>query len=136
MKRLLVTFALLSCAVAIPISAQQPESFPTGRFTMIMRDTTNPLHRATIEFTKDLHYIITQQGHVMFMGVYQIDGKQITLSGRNDTPCLDANGQPIPGRYTWYVRDGYLEFTQLDDRCNARRDQAMIALFYPEGTAP
>jgi len=136
MKHILPGIALIGCVMAAPLTAQQPTDFPTGRFTMIMRDTTNQLHRATLEFTKDSHYIITHQGHVMFMGTYQIDGDRITLLGRNDTPCLDASGEPVPGLYTWYVRDGYLVFTQLNDACNTRRDQAMIALFYPVGTEP
>ena len=48
----------------------------------------------------------------------------------------EHHGKPMPGTYTWFVKDKVLDFTQLDDRCNDRRDQVMIALFYPEGTAP
>ena len=136
MKRLSLGVVLIGCEVTTPMAAQQTADFPTGRFTMIMRDTTSQLHRATLEFTKDLHYIITHQGHVLFMGAYELDGDRITLRGRTDSPCLDASGQPTPGVYTWNVRNGVLDFTQLDDTCNTRRDQAMIALFYPEGTAP
>jgi hypothetical protein len=136
MKTMPLTVAILSAAaLTTPLAAQQA-TFPTGRFTMVMRDATSELQHATIEFTKDWHYIVTHEGHVMFMGTYQLDGDRITVSGRVDTPCNDANGDPIPGVYTWLVRDGVLDFTQLDDRCNARRDEVMIALFYPEGTAP
>ena len=130
---MLVGFAL---AWVTGVQAQQPAQFPTGRYTMVMRDTTSQLNRASFEITKDGHYIITHQGHVMLMGTYAVDGNRITFTGRNDTPCLDANGAAIPGLYTWYVKDGVLAFTQMDDTCNDRRLSAMIALFYPEGTAP
>lgn len=136
MRQLITGLVVIGCHAVTPVAAQQPDAFPTGRYTMIIADTTSELHRATLEFTRDYHYIITHEGHVLFMGVYAIDGDRITLTGRDDTPCLDANGSPMPGIYTWFVKDDVLDFTQLDDRCNDRRDQAMIALFYPEGTAP
>ena len=136
MRRFITSLVIIGFCATASAAAQQPDAFPTGRYSMIMADTTSQLHRAILEFTKDSHYFITHQGHVMFMGRYTLDGNRITLTGRGDTPCLDANGTPMPGTYTWYVRNSVLDFTQLDDRCNERRDQAMIALFYPEGTAP
>lgn len=136
MRRFILSLAIIGFCVTATAAAQQPATFPTGRYTMIMTDTTSQLQRATLEFTKDNHYIITHQGYVMFMGRYALDDDRITLTGGDDTPCLDANGTPMPGIYTWYVKNTVLDFTQLDDRCNERRDQAMIALFYPEGTAP
>jgi len=136
MRRFVLSLVTIGFCAAVPVAAQAADAFPTGRYTMIMTDTTSQLQRATLEFTKDNHYIITHQGHVLFMGMYALDGNRITLTGGGDTPCLDANGTPMPGVYTWYVKDTVLDFTQLDDRCNDRRDQAMIALFYPEGTAP
>ena len=136
MRRFIPSLVIIVLSATAPATAQQPDAFPTGRYSMIMADTTSQLHRAILEFTKDGHYFITHRGHVMFMGGYALDDDRITLIGRGDTPCLDADGTPMPGIYTWYVKNTVLEFTQLDDRCNERRDQAMIALFYPEGTAP
>jgi hypothetical protein len=136
MRRFVLSLVTIGLCAAGPVTAQAAGAFPTGRYTMIMTDTTSQLQRATLEFTKDNHYIITHRGHVLFMGMYALNGNRITLTGGGDTPCLDANGTPMPGVYTWYVKDTVLDFTQLDDRCNDRRDQAMIALFYPEGTAP
>ena len=135
-RRLLGLTALILTWPALG-HAQQPATFPTGRFTMVMHDTTSELNRATFETTKDGHYLITHQGHMLFMGTYEVEANRITFMGRNDTPCLDANGNAIPGRYTWYVRDQtILQFTQMDDKCNERRLSAMIALFYVEGSAP
>ncbi len=136
MRRLILSLVITGFCAAAPVTAQQPDAFPTGRYTMIMTDTTSQLQRATLEFTRDHHYIVTHKGYVLFMGMYAIAGNRITLTGSGDTPCLDADGEAMPGTYTWYVRDTVLRFTQLDDRCNDRRDQVMIALFYPEGTAP
>jgi hypothetical protein len=136
MRRFIPSLAIIGFCLTATAAAQQPGTFPTGRYTMIMTDTASQLQRATLEFTKDNHYIITHQGYVMFMGRYALDGNRITLTGSGDTPCLSADGKPMPGVYTWYVKDTVLDFTQLDDRCNERRDQAMIALFYPDGTAP
>ena len=136
MRRFIASLAITGFCVTATATAQQPDTFPTGRYTMIMTDTTSQLQRATLEFTKDNHYIVTHEGHVLFMGMYTLDGERITLTGAGDTPCLTADGKPMPGVYTWYTKDKVLDFTQLDDRCNDRRDQVMIALFYPEGTAP
>jgi hypothetical protein len=137
MRRTATTLLVLALIGTAGASAQQqPTQFPTGRYTMTMRDTTNQLNRATFEITKDLHYIFTHQGHVLFMGTYTVDGNRITMMGQDDTPCLDANGQPIPGLYTWFVKDGVLTFTQMNDLCDERRLSAMIALFYPEGKSP
>ena len=136
MRRFIPSSVIIGLCATAPVAAQQPDAFPTGRYTMIMTDTTSQLQGATLEFTKDNHYIVTHQGHVLFMGMYALEGNRISLTGSGDTPCLNANGTPMPGTYTWYLRDTVLDFTQLDDRCNDRRDQVMIALFYPEGTAP
>lgn len=136
MRRFMTSLVVIVLCVTVPAAAQQPDAFPTGRYTMILADTTSQLHGAILEFTKDSHYFITHRGHVLFMGRYALDGERITLTGGGDTPCLDDDGTPTPGIYTWYVKSTVLDFTQLDDRCNERRDQAMIALFYPEGTAP
>jgi hypothetical protein len=130
----LLALALIGTAGAS--AQQQPAQFPTGRYTMTMRDTTNELNHATFEITKDFHYFFTQKGHVLFMGTYTVDGNRITFLGQDDTPCLDANGQPMPGLYTWFVKDDMLIFTQENDLCDERRLSAMIALFYPEGKAP
>jgi hypothetical protein len=136
MRRLIFSLVITGFCATAPVTAQRLTVFPTGRYTMIMNDTTSQLQRATLELTKDNHYIVTHEGHVLFMGMYAIAGNRITMTGSGDTPCLDADGKPMPGAYTWFVKDKVLDFTQLDDRCNDRRDQVMIALFYPEGTAP
>jgi hypothetical protein len=132
----IILLALALTGTAAMSAQQQPAQFPTGRYTMTMRDTTNELNHATFEITKDFHYFFTHHGQVLLMGTYTVEGNRITFLGQSDTPCLDANSQPIPGLYTWFVKDGVLTFTQMNDLCDPRRLDAMIALFYPEGKAP
>ncbi|MEE8061626.1 MAG: hypothetical protein V3T16_07335 [Gemmatimonadales bacterium] len=137
MRRASIGLVAVALTWTTGVSAQQqPAQFPTGRYTMTMRDTTNELNRATFEITKDNHYFITHKGHVLFMGTYSVDGNRITFLGQGDTPCLDPDGNAIPGLYTWFVKGEVLTFTRMDDMCNERRLSAMIALFYPEGKAP
>ncbi len=61
MRRFIASLVIIVLSATAPATAQEPDAFPTGRYSMIMADTTSQLHRAILEFTKDGHYFITHR---------------------------------------------------------------------------
>jgi hypothetical protein len=113
-----ITTMLMCLLVSACAPATQPAAlFAPGTYTAT-KTTVAGLSGATLSFSGDGKYSVSNRGLLPIKGTYEVMQDQVVFT---ETEGGDAHCIGIPGKYKWAFDGETLKLASVEDQCGLRR---------------